>query len=300
MKKDLTDEAILRQWLEGDLSPEELEQLKNHEAFNDYKKIIDATEGLYVPEYDADKLFSKIKERKQFTKKPIKRIAYWLSASAAAILLLFIYFANQTIEYSTGIGEDLVVTLPDNSKVHLNSNSFLEYKKNDWENNRTLKFSGEAYFEVSKGQKFLVETKEGIVEVLGTKFNVIAQSDFFEVLCQEGKVKASNNAGKSGILTQGKGFRSIENQEFILEFNGNRPSWLKGESSFNGTPLTQVIVALQNEFGVVINYKNIDKNQRFTGSFTHENLELALKTVFDAMEISYTFEDDQKIVLYKD
>lgn len=302
MRKDLTDETILRQWLEGKLSPEELEQIKNHEAYNDYKRIIDATNNLNVPAYDVDKLFSKIKERKQFAKKPLYQKAYWMYASVAAVLLLFSYFyySNQTIEYTTGIGEQLVVTLPDNSKVQLNANSFLEFKKSGWEENRVLQFSGEGFFEVSKGQKFFVETQEGSVEVLGTKFNVIAESGFFEVLCQEGKVKAFNKVGASETLTPGKGFRTVKNQETLINFNGDTPTWINGESSFDNSPLEVVIIALQNEFGVLIKNKNVNENQRFTGSFTHENLELALKTVFGAMEISYTFEDDKKIMLHKE
>jgi transmembrane sensor len=42
----------------------------------------------------------------------------------------------------------------------------------DWSKERTLSLEGEAFFEVQKGSKFSVVTSDGIVEVLGTSFDV--------------------------------------------------------------------------------------------------------------------------------
>ncbi len=301
MEKDNIDEQIIRQWLDGELSKEKIEELGRYDVYKDYKRIIDATNNLSVIEYNDDELFSKIKKENNPKEKPVKRLKFWLYSAAASILVLlgYMYFYGQSQEYKTGYGEQLLVVLPDNSKVKLNANSSLQFKERLWEENRVVKFNGEGFFEVEKGRSFRVETSEGVVEVLGTKFNVIVQPNLFEVTCQEGKVKTSNLKGKSQILTRGMGIRMISDGLQSIDFNGEEPTWLKGESSFNDTPLKQVITALQNQFGITITSKSVDQSQLFTGSFTHSNLNIALKTVFDAMEISYTFENDKEVVLFK-
>ncbi len=301
MEKDNIEDKWIRQWLDGELSEQKIEELTNNPVYKDYKRIIDATDNLGVTDYNEDELYFKIKEKSHTKVKPVRHLKYWLYSSAAAILLLFgyMYFTSQSTSYKTDYGEQLLVVLPDDSKVKLNANSSIEFKEKEWKENRILQFKGEGFFEVEKGSNFRVETSNGIIEVLGTKFNVIAQPDFFEVTCQEGKVKTSNLKGDSEILTHGKGVRMIGDGIESISFNGNTPTWLTGESSFNNSPLYQVITALQGQFGIAINSRQIDKDQLFTGSFTHSDINLALATVFDAMEISYTFENDKEIVLFK-
>jgi transmembrane sensor len=52
-------------------------------------------------------------------------------------------------------------------------------------------------------------------------------------------------------------------------------------------PLSQVMISLEDQFGIAFDKSNVDANMRFTGSFSHTDLKLALKTVFAPMEISY-------------
>jgi len=300
MKKDITDDKVLRDWLEGNLSAEELEKLKTDSTFNDYKKIIEATDYLQLPNYNENELFSKVFINKS-EPEPKKRINYWKYAVAATILLTLGLFFGTSLKttHTTGFGEQLAVVLPDNSKVQLNANSTLKYKRFNWISDREISLAGEAFFEVEKGDAFVVKTPGGSVEVLGTKFNVISRNQLFETLCYEGKVKATSKGGASNILTKGMGFRSNNGTHEDWTFNETNSLWINGETSFYNTTLNHVITALTNQYKIKVKNKAINLDQRFTGSFTNKNLNLALKTVFDAMEISYTFEDDQTIVLHK-
>jgi ferric-dicitrate binding protein FerR (iron transport regulator) len=158
---------------------------------------------------------------------------------------------------------------------------------------------GEAFFDVVKGASFKVLTKQGAVEVLGTEFNVISRDDYFEVQCLEGKVRVESlTANKEAILLPGKAIRILkktsEEWDFILT---DEPNWLLGESTFMNTPIAQVLLALENQYKINFDVSNIDLDKRFTGGFTHKNLNLALKTVFVPMEIAYSTNDKNQIIL---
>lgn len=302
MDKNYSD-TFLARWLNNELSDEEKIAFEASEEFSIYNKIAKKSTEFVAPEFDKAQIFNNI-QTEIYPKKQQKVISFfkpWVYGAAAAVVLLFsvFYYINQPEKYSTGIGEQLAVTLPDNSKVLLNANSTLEFSKKNWSSDRTLNLSGEGYFKVEKGSTFTVETEEGKVTVLGTQFNVKTDNDFFEVVCFEGKVKAETTNTES-ILTKGNAFRSIKNapvEKWNIEEQA--PSWKNGESSFNSAPLTYVINALENQYDIAIDATKVDVNKRFTGSFTHNNLQVALQTVFTPMKISVIFTNDKTILLDK-
>ena len=102
---------------------------------------------------------------------------------------------------------------------------------------------------------------------------------------------------KTAILTQGKAFSYVEGKTTSWSFNTNDPSWRDGESNFMEMPIKHVIKALQDQYEFEFIAENIDTTQRFTGTFSHKNLKLALRTVFDPMEISYTFKGEKTVIL---
>ena len=294
---------FLARWLNNDITDEEKRSFEDSEDFLIYKKITEKSTEFLAPEFDKTQLFNNIQNqihpKKQ--KKTVSLFKPWMYTVAASILIFFslFYFINQQEEYVSGIGEQLAITLPDNSKVLLNANSKLAYNKKDWNKSRTLELDGEAYFKVAKGSDFTVLTKEGKVTVLGTKFNVKIEQDLFEVVCYEGKVKAQTKQTES-ILTKGNALRKIKDS-IPEKWNTTsiEPSWKQGETSFNSMPLKYVINALKNQYQITIETSNIDDKKKFTGSFTHKNLQVALQTVFVPMEIGVTFKDEKTILLQK-
>jgi len=79
----------------------------------------------------------------------------------------------------TSRGRQFQFVLPDGSKVWLNSASSITYPTAFTGTERTVKITGEAYFEVTKKpeQPFVVIANETKVEVLGTHFNIMAYTD---------------------------------------------------------------------------------------------------------------------------
>lgn len=116
------------------------------------------------------------------------RHTWWRYAAAACIAFLIGWgwpdapstsaVAMQTIE--TPLGAKSHVTLPDGTRVWLNSGSCLSYHSNFGQSNRQLSLDGEGYFDVARDLQhpFVLRTPTGtLVRVLGTKFNLKAYSE---------------------------------------------------------------------------------------------------------------------------
>ena len=111
-------------------------------------------------------------------------LATTAAAACLALVLFFTFGRPSGTSISSSPAEMLTHVLPDRSTVRLNADSRIRVNEKKWEEKRQLALTGEAYFEVEKGQTFRVETDLGDVEVLGTKFNVYSRSGIFEVFCQ--------------------------------------------------------------------------------------------------------------------
>ena len=296
------NDTFLAQWLEGELSDIELKGLVS-EA--DYKSFLKIRKGLDV--YDSlegstDTSFSKIQEQIANKKGKVRNINSntWLIGIAASVVLFFGLFSilgNDIVTFETNFGEQKTIALLDGSEVILNSKSTLTYDEDDWENNRTLNLKGEAYFKVQKGSAFTVVTDNGDVQVLGTQFNVNSVSDLLEVVCFEGKVSV-HTKNEDVILLPTNSVRRINGYAIEKwDISDVNPSWIDGESSFKSVPLKYVISALESQYNIEINSDTIDNNLIFTGSFTHESLNTALKTVFKSLQIQYFEKEKGNIYL---
>ena len=302
MNKQYLKDNFLARWISGDLSPEEQQAFEKSDDYVVFNKINETAQKLDAPVFDASSLFHKIQTEKSIkaNSKVVKLVPNWAYGVAASIVIaLGVFYAiNVKSNFETQFSEQLAILLPDQSKVELNSNSVLHFKKFNWDSNRVVKLNGEAFFDVEKGKKFRVITNEGEIEVLGTEFNVVSRDDYFEVQCHEGKVKVVNiDTSLETILTKGNAVRFVDSTKEEWVFTKLKPDWLSGESTFKNAPLTQVIIALENQYQVVFDTSKIDTDKRFTGGFSHTDLKLALKTVFKPMYISYYSEDSNIIIL---
>lgn len=301
MNNNTHNDDFLARWIAGELPEAEKIAFEKTKEFQAYKAILNGTDLLEVPKLDKDAFYEKVKQQRQVKPKGklISLIPNWSYPVAASIALIigYFFFFNNTISYSTDFGEQLAITLPDNSEVMLNAKSKLSYNKKNWSNNRTLNLEGEGYFKVTKGENFTVETNHGKVEVLGTQFSVNADDTIFEVICYEGKVKVESS-DNSKILTQGKAIRLFDQQSEDWELNSKAPTWLQQKSTFTNSPLPQVIKALEKQYNINIDDSKIDASKmRYTGGFTHGNLDTALKSVFAPLKIKFTFIQKNHIVL---
>ena len=295
-------EYFLAKWLEGKLTDYELKQLVSS---NDYQLYLNLRRGISNFELLEQPLNSSLKKiknrifnkRKATTIKINYKWALSIAASLAIIFGLYFLMPSSEISHSTAFGQQKVIELPDGSLVTINSKSIIEFNPDSWQSSRILKLSGEAYFKVKKGSQFTVNTSNGDVVVLGTEFNVNSSHNFFEVICYEGKVKVEKNS-KAYILTPGKTIRKFNENKLEENFtNKNFPAWTTGESTFVSVPLEFVIKSIEKQYNLTVISDQIDITRVYTGSFTHNNLDVALTTVFKTMNIKYLKRDNGIIIL---
>ena len=288
------NDIFLAKWLAGELSEKELDIFKKSEHYNLYCKIADGSTQFKAPEFNLETSFSQLKEKRANRTKTrsYSWLRYAMSVAAVLVLSLLAYnnfFAPTT--YTTGFGETLVINLPDGSKAHLNARTTLSYSEQNWEEDRQLSIEGEAFFDVKKGKTFTVNSKNGSIEVLGTEFNVVANKDFFEVVCYEGKVKVKDNLNsKVSYLTPHQGYRHLtDKKEINLSEMAKAPTWLNNQSSFNSLPIKLVFSSLEKQYNIQIEYNNqFNDEQLFTGSFPNNNLTIALETVLKSVNLKYS------------
>jgi len=221
--------------------------------------------------------------------------------AVAASLVLFLgytFFFQQT-NYTTQFAEQTTIELPDKSLVNLNSDSKLSFTSFNWKNNRELILQGEAFFKVKKGQTFTVKTNEGSVTVLGTQFTVNSRENYYNVICFEGKVKVDVVGKTSVILTKGEAISVQKDTLKNYKVTTKTPDWISKESSFYDVEVLEVIEELERQYNITIKGKMHIKPSRFSGRFSHTNLKQAVKTIFVAMEIPYTFDANGNVIIQK-
>ncbi len=271
-----------------------------HDAIE--RKILETTSAFLVPEnLSRQEIWSRIENR--ITKQPAAKIVSFqlntflrIAASVLVFVLAgFAVYQSQEISIQTSFAEYKTITLPDHSIVELNAGSSLAYNKLTWSLTRKVYFTGEGLFSVAKGDKFEVISPNGITQVLGTEFNLISRGTIYRVACLEGKVRVSNTEASSQIvLTPGL---QTELQQNIFSaarsYNENITSWKTGEFYFENAPLTEVLTTLELQYN--INIVAEKKNRTYTGYFTNENLEEALKLVCLPLQLKYDFTDSTTI-----
>jgi len=211
MEQFYDTDDFLAKWADGNLTPEEKDAFKKTDEYKHYKAILEGTDLLEVPTFHGKQLYQEIKQKNSGQKKVFSITPKWLYIAAASIILLvsLTFILNKDEKFQTGYGEQLVVKLPDNSEVILNSNSILNFDESDWsKGNRVVLLEGEGFFKVEKGSDFTVNVNEGNVKVLGTQFTVNSVSQIFEVICYEGKVAINKNKIATTI-TQGQGNKCL-------------------------------------------------------------------------------------------
>lgn len=94
--------------------------------------------------------------------------------------------------YSTGIGEQRSIELPDGSMAHMNAQSILEVRFDESRRDLRLK-DGEALFKVAHDERrpFRVHTRDAVVQAIGTQFNVYARGFGTTVSVIEGRVSVA-------------------------------------------------------------------------------------------------------------
>ncbi len=284
-------EILISKWLDNDLNDQELKAFKALEDYDDLVKLNQGLQAFKADDYNVseelDTVLNTIKSsKKQSTHwfKPFMRVA----AILAICFSLYYYTTTLNTTITTEFAQKTTIELPDASSVSLNAKSLLTFNKKDWKHNREVELNGEAFFKVAKGSSFKVKTKTGLVTVYGTQFNVKQWDNYFEVICYEGLVGVTYNSRETK-LNPGDSFLIIDGKIIAKEKeNRSEPSWLNNESTFKSAPYKTVIAEFERQYGVQVTLMNIDSEQLFTGSFAHDNIDVAIKAITLPLRVTYS------------
>jgi len=179
--------------------------------------------------------------------------SFWAKAAASlAILALagsaYVYFQTKSPaehRYATEIGARESLALSDGSKVELNTGTAIRVAMTG--NKRTIWLDkGEAYFQVvhDPAHPFVVHAGGRTITDLGTKFSVRRDSDRFEVVVEDGKVRVAGAAAQPLVQTRGDVLLARDNSVLVKHETAdqlaNDLSWRRGVLVFTQTALSEV------------------------------------------------------------
>lgn len=220
-------------------------------------------------------------------------LAAVVSAAACAAVLIAVHRAQWTEYRAFEMAMSFV--LPDSTVAVLAPGAELRMQPN--RDRRFVEMSGKVYFSVRHDESAPFRIKAGdfgFVRVLGTRFQVKADSATVSVDVVSGKVLFAGYEDRSGdgglMLGAGmSGMLSGESQEPEL-MDGGRPNpavWATGEFVYDRTPLSDVIEELSDYYGVSLSVVSDGewRDRCLTARLSAESLEEILPVVETAMDV---------------
>ena len=162
-------------------------------------------------------------------------------------------------------GNSSDITLADGTRVWLNAGSRLIYPSRFVDKTREVFLSGEAFFDVEKNEKqpFVVKTVDVNIEVLGTRFNVLAYPEDYSVqtVLAEGKVAVKGtDTGlfkKPVQLEPGQmAYFNKKSKETTVNKVDVEPYilWTRGLFSFSNTDFNRITKRLERYYDINFRY----------------------------------------------
>ncbi len=298
-------------YLSGETSDSEVKQLEdwvlesseNKAVFNQIKQawILSGIEN-NNHQIDVEKEWNLIDKQllekdKVVEMKPRRGLKFYLSIAAAVAVILaasiWVLIPKDDIQEYSVQNQVAVNTLPDGSNVSLNQYSSVAFESKFDKQERRVKLTGDAYFEVERNEDrpFIVDAEDVEVEVLGTTFYVDSREELpnIEVIVQSGTVavKAQEqrivlNAGDTGIYEK-------SSKKLIKQTNeeDNYLGWTTDTLVFEEEKLELVVRSLNRKFHSQIEIDIEDTESCYlTAKFGFDKLEPILKIIEKALDIT--------------
>lgn len=271
-------QETLRKYINGDASDEErLEVLHWAEESEDNRKELMAYRSLcntLIFNGELEKRASQNELGKKRRAVIFRRAVKAVGVAAAIAVGVFFGFrhhetdtsiAVETLSAPAGLITESI--LSDGTKICLNAGSKLEiinYMKNE----RRVRLYGEAYFDVTRDEMrpFIVETGKIAVRVLGTEFDVNSKGDEHSVVLVRGAVQVDSQTDEETLS-----YRLVPGQRFSRnpsDGSGNiahvttedYTSWINGYLKFEKLPVGQVILKIQDYYGICIRHDGLPED----------------------------------------
>ncbi|MDR5170620.1 FecR family protein [Methylobacillus flagellatus] len=221
--------------------------------------------------------------------------------------LLWLDPAYRSEQHATVIGQRADITLADDSKLTLNTDTQVEVS---WHlrSRRVALHQGQALFSVAKAiyRPFTVAAGKADIKVVGTVFDVYRHPDHVTVTVEEGKVQVTSKAASGYMRTM-----LTANQQATISADGTlQPArdvnpasslaWREGKLVFEQTPLSQAIAEIQRyRRGLIHLQAPALGNLRFSGVFAIDNTDKLLQLLPDILPVNVEEQEDGSLLISK-
>lgn len=326
MKHD-SNIVLLDRFMRGETSPEEEQQLlvwfRESDAQEDIltlyrQRWLDSSEAELSDEVQ-ERMLRKIKATMKADRLRVDPavkprhilLSRWFQYAAAVLLFIGIGIASHVYTHESMAieneylveadkGQRASVTLPDGTKVWLNSHTQISYGSNYGQKDRIVKLEGEAFFEVAKDKEhcFIVKAGNLDVEALGTSFNVKAykEDQYIVATLFTGSIRAT--AGKNSVIL-------APDQQVLFDTESSRLKvdkpenvlyacmWRDNELAFKGETLNDIAIRLNRIYNVQVLFKSEKiKQYRFSGVIKNNSLDNVIQIISLTAPIIYESRGD--------
>lgn len=316
---------LFNKFLQGQATPEEvtllIRWLKEESSFNSWAdEEWKAASAEMNPDLQRQ-LLQQIHATIQPTPVPrskffTSRFHYQWILRTAAVFIILISTGTAVYQYtkaklvmpdmivSVDKGQKANLTLPDGSKVWVNSDSRITYGSQFNDEERIIHLDGEAYFEVApdKDRPFIVQTKDLAVQALGTSFDVKSYSDdlFVSTVLLTGEVRVKSDFCSMTLIPNEKiifdkvsGKMEKTNVEDAVHYS----AWKSNTLAFEAETFENIVKTLQRFYNTQIRFESESlKKYRFTGSPGNTSLESVLQILSLTSPLTYEITDSMIIL----
>lgn len=253
----------------------------------------------------------------QYTRAKVYRLS-WLKIASIIILPLLLtwgtYWLVSTRHSSlpdmvilTESGQKTHLILPDGSRVWLNSLSSLSYPSDFGIKKRTVRLTGEGYFEVAKdaAKAFRVETGKVDVVVHGTKFNISSQTDASttRVSLTEGSVSVEDK--KHQLLAKLVPNQTLQVNNETLQFKiinedtSLTTLWSQNKCRVENASAEEMFKHIGYWYGLNIHLENNKTEYRYGFTLKEESFREFLELINELTPLEYSINGEEVTVRYK-
>ncbi len=191
------------------------------------------------------------------------------------------------MNYQTDVGESNTINLPDNSKIVLNTNSFVQVKYTS--SSRIIELHrGEIHIDVAhdKTRPLSVIARGKVIQAVGTAFNVEVRNELVELIVTDGKVLVAEKHNINAELD------TINIEELAKRLPQSSMAISKGEKvnlDLTGRVIEKVIQLAPAEVAASLSWRH--GNLIFRG----ESLAEAMAEISRYTDIEFELADDERL-----
>jgi len=229
--------------------------------------------------------------------------------SVAAALLFFTSIAllfisrqpddKKSLTLTALKGRISLISLPDGSKIWLNSGSTISYPEKFAKIREVRLINGEAFFDIkhNKAHPFIVHYGNMHVQVLGTAFNIkyYTRLNDVRVTVVRGLVEVGDKTRSFGMITPDKEiiYDQKKDTHTARQINSQKvAAWKAREINLYDVPFEDLMLTLENVYGITVKYNRAEMKDVVTTIhfLSTDDLKQVLEIIKTIHGLNYTIQ----------